>query len=102
MTQIFIQQAQSVAGNVALIILLLLVAGIIGYLTAWYYSRSIHSPIIKGLEADRNELKKNIEELIDDRKKLEVKIDNLNNNITTLEGQIEEKNKEITHFKKHA
>ena len=56
MTQILIQQAQSVAGNVAIIVLLLLVAALIGYLTAWYYSKSIHTPIIKGLENEREGL----------------------------------------------
>jgi cell division protein FtsB len=100
MTQIFIQQAQSVAGNVALIILLLLVAGLIGYLTAWYYSKSIHSPIISGLEEDKKELKKNIDELTGDRKKLVEKIDDLSENIAALEKQLEDQRKETGHHKK--
>jgi peptidoglycan hydrolase CwlO-like protein len=100
MTQIFIQQAQSVAGNVALIVLLLLIAGLIGYLTAWYYSKSINIPIIRGLEAEKADLKTKVAELKDDIKKLEGKIDRLSENISSLQKQIEEREKEIQQYKK--
>jgi sensor histidine kinase YesM len=100
MTQIFIQQAQTVAGNVAIIVILLMVSAIIGYLTAWYYSKSIHLPIIRGLEAEKEGLIKKVAGLKDDKKKLEIKVEKLNENIALLEKQLEEKNKEIRHTKK--
>ena len=56
MTQLFILLAQSVTGAVITIIALLLVAAIIGYFTAWFYAKSVYTPVIKGLEADKENL----------------------------------------------
>ena len=53
MNTLLILQVMSVAAAVILIIVLLLVAGLIGYLTAWYYARSVYTPVIKKLEALR-------------------------------------------------
>jgi peptidoglycan hydrolase CwlO-like protein len=100
MTQLFILLAQSVTGAVITIIALLLVAAIIGYFTAWLYAKSVYTPVIKGLETDKENLNKEVEGLNDDVKKLNGKVDKLNEKITKLEEEIEEKDKEIKHLKK--
>jgi hypothetical protein len=63
MTLSFIILAQSVTGAVITIIALLLVAAIIGYLTAWFYAKSVYTPIIKGLEAEKADFKKRLPDL---------------------------------------
>jgi hypothetical protein len=102
MTQIYIQMAQSVTGNVVLIILLLLVASLIGYLTAWYYSKSIHTSVIKGLEDERAGLRKNVPELNNDIKEFEASVIRLKGEITSLEKQIGDRPRETKGKKKHA
>jgi peptidoglycan hydrolase CwlO-like protein len=101
MTQIFIQQAQTMGGNVALIVLLLLVAAIIGYLSSWFYAKSVYTPVIKQLEVEKEGLKTKVGELNDGKKKLEVQIEKLNEKVTSIETQIEERNKELKQLKKH-
>jgi peptidoglycan hydrolase CwlO-like protein len=100
MTQLFILLAQSVTGAVITIIALLLVAAIIGYFTAWFYAKSVYTPIIKGLETDKENLNKQVDGLNEDIRKLNGKVDKLNEKITRLEEEIEEKDKEIKHLKK--
>ena len=100
MTQSFILLAQSVTGAVITIIALLLVAAIIGYFTAWYYAKSVYTPVIKGLETDKENLNRQVEELNDDVKKLNGKVDKLNDKIRKLEEELEEKEKEIKHLNK--
>ena len=100
MTPLFIQLAQSVTGAVVSIIALLLVAVIIGYLTAWFYAKSVYTPIIKGLESDKAELKNQVAGLKEDNAKLSGKIDKLNEKIEKLEEEISEKDKEIKHLNK--
>jgi len=95
MTQLFIQLAQSVTGAVITIVGLLLVAAIIGYLSAWFYAKSVYTPIIKGLETDKAELNKQVTGLKDDVAKLNGKVDKLNEKIAKLEEDIAEKEKEI-------
>jgi peptidoglycan hydrolase CwlO-like protein len=95
MTQLSILLAQSVTGAVLTIIALGLVAAVIGYVTAWFYAKSIYTPIIKGLEAEKADLIKQVAGLKDDITKLNEKIEKLNQNITKLENEIEEKNKLI-------
>ena len=73
MTQLFIQLAQSVTGAVITIVALLLVAAIIGYLSAWFYAKSVYTPVIKGLEADKAELNKQVAGLKDDISKIKRK-----------------------------
>jgi peptidoglycan hydrolase CwlO-like protein len=102
MTQIFIQQAQTMAGNVALIVLLLLLAAVIGYLTAWFYAKSVYTPVIKRLESENEGLRSKVVELNNDKKKIEEQIDKLNEMIASIEEQIEERDKEIKLLKKHA
>lgn len=100
MTQLFILLAQSVTGAVITIVALLLVAAIIGYFTAWLYAKSVYTPIIKGLETDKENLNKEVDGLNDDIKKLNGKIEKLNEKINKLEEEIAEKEKEIKHLKK--
>ena len=95
MTQLSILLAQSVTGAVLTIIALGLVAAVIGYVTAWFYAKSIYTPIIKGLEAEKADLIKQVAGLKDDITKLNEKIEKLNQNITKLENEIAEKNKLI-------
>jgi peptidoglycan hydrolase CwlO-like protein len=100
MTQLLIQLAQSVTGAVITIVALLLVAAIIGYFTAWLYAKSVYTPVIKGLEADKDNLNKQVDGLNEDIKKLSGKVDKLNEKIGKLEDEIGEKDKEIKQLKK--
>jgi peptidoglycan hydrolase CwlO-like protein len=100
MTQLFILLAQSVTGAVITIVTLLLVAAIIGYFTAWLYAKSVYTPVIKGLETDKENLTNKVDGLNEDVKKLNGKVDKLNEKISKLEEEIEEKDKEIKHLKK--
>jgi peptidoglycan hydrolase CwlO-like protein len=100
MTQIFIQLAQSVTGAVITIVGLLLVAAIIGYFSAWLYAKSVYTPVIKGLEADKENLNKQVAGLTEEVNKLNGKVEKLNGKISKLEEEIEEKDKEIKHLTK--
>jgi peptidoglycan hydrolase CwlO-like protein len=100
MTQLFILLAQSATGAIITVIALLLVAVIIGYLTAWFYAKSVYTPIIRGLETDKENLNKEVDGLTEDVKKLSGKVDKLNEKVTKLELEIEEKDKEIRNLKK--
>lgn len=109
MTQLFVQLAQSVTGNVITIIALNIVAAAIGYFTAWLYAKSIYKPIIKGLEADKVTLNKQVVTLNDEISRLNVevnkfkdetnnlneKVNKLNEKIGKLEEEIAEKDREI-------
>lgn len=102
MTQLFILAAQSVTGAVITIIGLLLVAGIIGYVTAWFYAKSIYTPVINGLQKDKENLTAQVENLSRQVEVMKSEIIRLNNTIETqsekiktLESEIEEKTREI-------
>jgi peptidoglycan hydrolase CwlO-like protein len=95
MTQLFIILAHSVTGAVITIIALLLVAAIIGYLTAWFYAKSVYTPIIKGLEAEKTDLLKQVAGLKDDISKLNRKVEDLNGQISNLEAEAAKREKEI-------
>lgn len=95
MTQLFIQLAQTVTGAVITIVSLLLVAVIIGYITAWFYGKSVYSPIIKGLESDKSGLKIQVAGLKEDTVKLMAKVEKLNDKIVRLEEESSEKDKMI-------
>jgi len=99
MTLLFIFLAKSVTGAVITIIALLLVAAIIGYLTAWYYARSVYTPIIKGLEDEKADLLKQVAGLKEDVKKLNGKVEDLNGQIRKLEEEAAKKEKEIKDLK---
>jgi peptidoglycan hydrolase CwlO-like protein len=98
MTLSFIQLV-SVTGAVITIIALLLVAAIIGYLTAWFYAKSVYTPIIKGLEAEKEDLLKQVAGLKEDIAKLNGNIDDLNEKITKLEEEGKKKDGEIKELK---
>lgn len=95
MTHLFIILAQSPTKAVIFIVALLLVAAIIGYLTAWFYAKSVYTPIIKGLEAEKADLQKQVAGLKDDVRKLNGKVDDLTGTIRKLEEQLGAKEKEI-------
>lgn len=99
MNPLFILLAQSVTGSIIEIVLLLLVAGLIGYFTAWYYAKSVYTPIIKGLEEEQIELNRQISGLKDDIDKLNGAVDKLNEKIVKLEEEVAEKDKEIKQVK---
>ena len=71
--------AQTLAGTVLEIIVLLLVAGVIGYLTSYYYYRSIY--------------RKKIQKLDNDLKDLQIKNDGLLDQIIKLKKELDEKKK---------
>lgn len=89
----FIFLTQSVAGAVTEIILLLIGAALIGFLTAWFYQKSVYTPVIEKLEAEK-------EELISKVNGLNIEISDLKKKIADLEKSIGEKDKEIAELKK--
>lgn len=100
MTLSFIQLAQSVAGAVITIVALLIVAAAIGYLTAWFYAKSVYTPVIKGLEAEKEDLQKQVAGLKDDVRKLNNTVESLNGKISKLEGELAKKEQEIKELSK--
>jgi uncharacterized protein len=95
MTQLFVQLAQSVAGNVITIVALELAAAIIGFIIAWFYARSVYTPVIKGLEADKSNLNNQVVKLKGEFGNLNEKVDKLSEKIGKLEPELAEKDKEI-------
>jgi len=93
MKLLFIILAQSTTGPIIEIVLLLLGAVLIGFLTAWFYQKSVFTPVIRRLETEKEELNRKIEGLNND-------ISRLNGKIKELETVIDEKNKEIELLKK--
>jgi peptidoglycan hydrolase CwlO-like protein len=91
----YIQLVQSVTGAVVTIVALLLVAAIIGYFSAWFYAKSVYTPVIKGLEADKAELIRQVAGLQNDITKLNSTVDKLNGKIADLEKELTAKDKEI-------
>jgi len=100
MTLLFIQLTQTVTGAVITIIALLLVAVIIGYFTAWYYAKSVYTPIIKGLETEKAELNKQVAGLKDDIVRLTAKVEKQSDKISRLEEELALKEKEIKKLSK--
>jgi peptidoglycan hydrolase CwlO-like protein len=99
MTQSFILLAQTVTGAVITIIALVLVAAVIGYVTAWFYAKSVYTPVIKGLEIDKENLIRKVDGLNEDVLKLNGKVEKLNENIRKMEEDIKEREKEIRQLK---
>jgi peptidoglycan hydrolase CwlO-like protein len=89
----FILLTQSATSAMIEIALLLLGAALIGFLTAWFYQKSVFTPIIKGLEAEKEDLNRRITGLNND-------INGFRKKISELENTITEKNKEIEILKK--
>ena len=82
MNALLIQLVMSVPAAVILIILLLLVAGLIGYLTAWYYAKSVYTPVIKKLEDEKVQLNREIDRLRDEISKLKIEMEKSNKKIS--------------------
>ena len=83
-------------GPVLTILGLIIVAGVIGYLTAWFYAKSVYTPIIKKLEEDKVRLNNEITGLKSDISALNSKVKTLNGKIEELEIEIADKEKEIS------
>jgi cell division protein FtsB len=98
--QLFILLAQSVTGAVITIIALWLVAALIGYFTAWFYAKSVYSPVIKGLEADKTSLNNQVAGLKDEIVILKGNEEKLNDTIKKLEIEKAEKKKRKAPVKK--
>ncbi len=100
MTISFIQLAMSVTGAVISIIALLIVAAVIGYVTSWFYAKSVYTPIIKKLEEEKADLQKEVAGLKEDIRKLNKEVNVLNEKIGELEKALAEKNKLIEDLRK--
>ncbi len=98
MTLSFIQLV-SVTGAVITIVAILLVAAVIGYLTAWFYAKSVYKPIIKGLEEEKENLQNQVAGLKDDITRLNSNIDELNGKVAKLEEEAKKKDEEIKELK---
>jgi peptidoglycan hydrolase CwlO-like protein len=85
--------AQSATSAMIEIALLILGAGLITFFTAWFYQKSVFTPVIKGLEADKENLNNKIAGLNNDITGFKAKI-------AELETTISEKDKEIERLKK--
>ena len=84
MNTLIILLTQTKSGATIEIISLLLVAAIIGYITAWLYYKSIYEKKINDIESEKSILNNQITSLLSDKSKLETSLG--------------EKNKEIEHL----
>jgi septal ring factor EnvC (AmiA/AmiB activator) len=96
----FIFLTQTATSAMIEIALLLLGAGLIGFLTAWFYQKSVFTPVIKRLETEKEELNRKIEDLNKKISGLNSDITGFKTRIAELENIISEKNKEIELLKK--
>jgi peptidoglycan hydrolase CwlO-like protein len=81
MSTLIILAIQSKGAAILIIIALLLGAAIIGYLSAWFYSKSIYEKKIDIIQAEKDELDRQIA--------------GLNEEISKLQENLDEKDKEI-------
>ena len=95
MNQLFLQLTVSVAGNVATIVILEIIAAIIGFTVAKYYAKSVYIPVIKGLEADKNNLKDQVTGLREKSTNLETNLARLEEKIESLNVTLGEKKIEL-------
>ena len=84
----FILLAQSVTAAVTEIVLLLIGAAIIGFLTAWFYQKHVYTPIVKRLEDEKADLNNQIIGLKTDIADLNKQVAGLKSDITDLNGQV--------------
>jgi peptidoglycan hydrolase CwlO-like protein len=91
MKPLFIVLAESNTGAIITIIAFLLIAGIIGYFTAWFYAKSVYTPVIMGLEAEKTDLLKQVSRLKEDVDGLNIKVEKNLERILKLEGEIEKR-----------
>jgi uncharacterized protein len=95
MNQLFLQLVQSVTGNVITIVALELAAAIIGFAIAWFYARSVYTPVIKGLESEKTNLNNQVVKLKAEVHNLDKKVNEINEKIVKLEEEKVRKDKEI-------
>jgi uncharacterized protein len=95
MNQLFLQLVQSVTGNVVTIVALELVAAALGFAVAWFYARSVYTPVIKGLEADKANLNNKVAKLKDEFGTLSEKVNKLGEKAAELEKDVAAKDAEI-------
>jgi uncharacterized protein YegP (UPF0339 family)/cell division protein FtsB len=95
MTPLFVQLAQTVTGNVITIVALELAAAVLGYIVAWYYAKSVYTPVIKGLETEKSDLTSQVSKLEENIKSLKAESETLNGKITKLEETLANKGKEL-------
>jgi uncharacterized protein len=95
MNQLFLQLAQTVSGNVITIVALELGAAIIGSIIAWYYARSVYTPVIKSLEADKVSLSDQVIRLKDEYGKLDEKVKKMSEKVSRIEKEKAVKDNEI-------
>jgi peptidoglycan hydrolase CwlO-like protein len=100
MTQLFVQLAQSVTGNVITIVALEIVAAAIGFIIAWLYAKSVYTPVIKGLEADKVALNKQVDALNDEIRDLNVKVNKLKDETSNLNEIISKLNDKLSNLEK--
>ncbi len=81
MNQLIIILQQTRMSAILEILLILLVAGIIGYLTAYFFYKSVYTKRIQFLEGEKHELKKHIETLFIEKAKLDQTIKDLESEI---------------------
>jgi uncharacterized protein YlxW (UPF0749 family) len=96
----FIILAQSASSAMIEIALLLVGALLIGFFTAWYYQKSVFTPIIRKLEEEKENLNKKIAGLNNDITGLKARIAELENTIVAKDKEIANKSKEIELLKK--
>jgi uncharacterized protein YlxW (UPF0749 family) len=91
---------QSAASAMVEIALLLLGALLIGFFTAWYYQKSVYTPIIKRLEDEKDNLNKKITGLNNDIAGLKSSITDLEATVARKEKDLADKTREIELLKK--
>jgi peptidoglycan hydrolase CwlO-like protein len=96
MNSLIILQVMSVAASVILIVFLLIVAGLIGYLTAWYYAKSVYTPVIKKLEDEKLQLNREILKLKDEIVRLKGKIEVLEKKVDDLDKDVSERERDLS------
>jgi len=89
---IFLAQTKTAA--IIEIILLLVAAGIIGFVSAWLYYRSVYTKKINVLESEKDKLNRQIDKLNEDNS-------NLKKTLREKENEIEKLNEEISGNKGH-
>jgi peptidoglycan hydrolase CwlO-like protein len=100
MNTLLLLLAQSAASAMVEIALLLVGALLIGFFTAWYYQKSVYTPIIKRLEDEKENLNKKIAGLNNDISGLKTRISELEATVTRKEKELADKTKEIELLKK--
>jgi len=90
MNNLLILAAQTRMGATIEIILMLLGAGIIGYLTSWLYYKSIYEKKIKVIESERDGLNNQIEDLNGDKNNLLKSVSEKDKTIEHLEVEVKD------------